>query len=275
VGLVGGSYLLAWLAIGRGMSPARVLLGLSVAAAIVIALLERIVPYRREWLVEQGDLRTDALHLIFTSLLAAGGRWSGALVTWALGLNQAAVSASLWPTAWPLPAQLVLALLIQDFCGYWVHRAQHVIPLLWRFHAVHHSAPRLYWMNQMRNHPIDAMISGASMIPLAVLGAPEGTLAVYGVLSTVHLLLQHANIDYRLGPLARWLSAAQAHRWHHSRRLDESNGNYGSILLAWDALFRTRVWPTDHQPPIETGLADRPDFPRDYLGQLAAPFRRL
>jgi sterol desaturase/sphingolipid hydroxylase (fatty acid hydroxylase superfamily) len=275
VGLVGGVSAAAWYAIRSGLSPGVALLAASVAAAAVIALGERLLPYRRAWLVPHGDLRTDVLHLIFTSLLAAGGRWFNvvavSVAVSVLGVRPAA-SPSLWPASWPLVGQLALALVLQDLCAYWIHRAQHQIPLLWRFHAVHHSAPRLYWLNQMLNHPIDAMISGASMLPLAALGAPDVTLAVFGALTTAHLLLQHANIDYVLGPFDRLLSAAPAHRWHHSRRLAESNGNYGALLLTWDALFHSRIWPTDHPPPTDTGLADRPDYPQGYLGQLAAPF---
>jgi sterol desaturase/sphingolipid hydroxylase (fatty acid hydroxylase superfamily) len=272
--LVGSACVAAWLALRRGAEPGRVLLTISIAAAVAVAALEHIVPYRRQWLKPKGDLLTDLLHLVFTGLLAAGGRWFNAVAILALGLNQAATAASLWPASWPLPAQLALALLVQDFCGYWVHRAQHEIRVLWRFHSIHHSAPRLYWLNQMRNHPIDAMISGASIIPVAVLGAPEGTLAAYGVLTTVHLLLQHANIDYHLGWADRLLSAARAHRWHHSRRPEEANGNYGSVLLVWDRLFRTRIWPADREPPVDTGLGEpHADFPRGYLGQLAAPFQ--
>jgi sterol desaturase/sphingolipid hydroxylase (fatty acid hydroxylase superfamily) len=272
---VAGAAAAAWLAVRAGASPGGTLLAVSVAAAVAVAALERLLPYRGAWLATHGDLRTDVLHLVFTSLLAAGGRWWNTVAIGALGLH-ASIGAgpALWPAAWPLAVQLALALLVQDFCGYWIHRAQHVVPLLWRFHAVHHSAPRLYWLNQWRNHPVDAMISGASMVPLALLGAPESTLAVFGALTTAHLLLQHANIDYRLGPLNLLLSAAPAHRWHHSRHLDESNANYGAVLITWDALFRTRVWPADRAPPVDTGLADRPDFPQDYLGQLAAPFRR-
>ncbi len=269
---MGGTGAAAWWTLAGGASPGRVLLGASVAAAAVITLLERALPYQRKWLTSQGDLRTDLLHLLFTSVLAAGGRWFNAFAILALGLNQPAVSASLWPAAWPLPAELALALLIQDFCGYWVHRAQHEIRVLWRFHSIHHSAPRLYWLNQWRNHPIDALVSGASMIPLALLGAPETTLAVYGVVTTVHLLLQHANIDYRLGPFDRLLSAARAHRWHHSRNPCEANANYGSVLLVWDALFRTRVWPIGREPPVDTGLGTQPDFPQGYVSQLTAPF---
>ena len=34
----------------------------------------------------------------------------------------------------------LLILLVSDFVQYWTHRAYHEVPLLWRLHAVHHSA---------------------------------------------------------------------------------------------------------------------------------------
>ena len=33
-----------------------------------------------------------------------------------------------------------------DFSQYWVHRAFHRVPLLWRFHAIHHSAEMMDWL---------------------------------------------------------------------------------------------------------------------------------
>src|SRR5580698_9073295 len=34
----------------------------------------------------------------------------------------------------------VIAFVASDFLSYWVHRAYHRVPLLWKFHVVHHSS---------------------------------------------------------------------------------------------------------------------------------------
>jgi sterol desaturase/sphingolipid hydroxylase (fatty acid hydroxylase superfamily) len=158
--------------------------------------------------------------------------------------------------------------------GYWIHRAQHGLPMLWRLHAVHHSAPRVYWLNQARSHPLESLLDGLSIVPLLVLGAPERTLLVFTAFSGMHLLLQHANIDLRMGPFNWLFSLSEAHRWHHSRTRGEADANFGGVLLVWDVVFRTYAIPRDREPPADPGIADRPDFPTGYLGQLAAPFRR-
>ena len=96
------------------------LFGVVGLAAVVIALAERVWPYRRVWLEPHDDVRTDVLHLVFSTGLAAGGRWLVALV---LGGTVVAAPVSLWPVTWPIGGQLGLALLIEEFCAYWIHRA--------------------------------------------------------------------------------------------------------------------------------------------------------
>ena len=72
---------------------------------------------------------------------------------------------------------------------------------------------------------------GLLVAPLALLGAGEKVIALTIVYSAVHALLQHSNVDVRLGPLNWIFSMAEVHRWHHSRDLGESNANYGQTLL--------------------------------------------
>jgi sterol desaturase/sphingolipid hydroxylase (fatty acid hydroxylase superfamily) len=272
VALVGGALGLSWVALERGLAPLAIVIGVTALGAAAVALAEQLMPFRAEWRRPHGDLQTDVLHLVCTTSLVAGGRWLNGAALGAFGVDASSLAPSLWPARWPLGAQLGLALIVEELAGYWIHRAQHEVPLFWRFHAIHHSAPRLYWLNQLRNHPVDALVSSLAMAPLVLGGAPERVLVLFGATSTVHVLLQHANVDLRLGALDRLLSLGRAHRWHHSRVIAESNANYGSLLLVWDTLFGTRYW-SEREPPVDTGLADGRQLPPDYLGQLAAPFR--
>ena len=143
---------------------------------------------------------------------------------------------------------------------------------------MHHSAPRLYWLNSARVHVLDALVTLAiSMLVLVALGAPQATQALFLGYTGVHATLQHSNVDIRIGWL-NWLCAqAELHRWHHSPSAEESNHNYGATLIIWDALFGTRYLPAGREPPVRTGIAELPDFPTGYYGQLLAPihFRRL
>jgi sterol desaturase/sphingolipid hydroxylase (fatty acid hydroxylase superfamily) len=174
-----------------------------------------------------------------------------------------------WPEQWPLVAQLVLAVVIYELGGYWLHRLQHERGVLWRLHAVHHSAPRLYWLTFARNHPLDLAVSFAlSITPVLMLGAGDHVLLLLGTLVLVTSALQHANLEIAVGPLERVLNVTGVHEHHHSLDPAQANANYGGMLLLWDRAFGTYRRVTE--PTGEVGL--REAFPTRYLGQIASPF---
>ena len=259
------------LALDRGYSTFWSVAIIQTAAVIVAIALEYALPFRPAWLRSHGDLRTDLAHLAVTSNVVTAARWA---VTVGFVALVGPTGLAAWPTAWPLWAQVALITVIQGFFGYWVHRAHHGLPILWRLHAVHHSAPRVYWLNQARVHPIESILDGFTLLPLLLLGAPERALLAFTAFSGMHLTLQHANIDLRLGPLNWIVSLSELHRWHHSRVRGEADANYGGVLLIWDVVFGTRVLPADREPPADTGLTGYPGYPTGYLGQIASPFRR-
>jgi sterol desaturase/sphingolipid hydroxylase (fatty acid hydroxylase superfamily) len=155
-----------------------------------------------------------------------------------------------------------------------VHRWQHEHDALWRFHATHHSAPRLYFLNAARFHPLDlGLVYFVGYLPLIALGCPPEVIMLFALFDAVFGMLQHCNVDVRLGWLNRVFSMAEPHRWHHSRTVREANTNYGSNLIVWDLVFGTFFLPPDREPPLEIGIADMPRFPTTYLAQLASPFR--
>jgi sterol desaturase/sphingolipid hydroxylase (fatty acid hydroxylase superfamily) len=271
--LTGGAVAAVLLGLSAGLSPALLAAGVPALSALLVALLERAWPYSQAWSQPRGDVRADALHLLVSTSVADGTlrALAGAL---AVGLGGWRGEVGPWPSHWPLWAQLPVALAVAELGGYLAHRAMHRTPWLWRFHAVHHAAPRLYWLNASRNHPGDVLLSTAlSAGPLVVLGVPADTLALFHAFVATHLLLQHANLDTRLGPLTWVLSCAEVHRWHHSRDLAEADANYGNVLLLWDVLLGTRRVPAHRTPPEDVGLAGGHALPVGYLAQLLAPWR--
>ena len=273
--VLGGAVAFTIWQMARGVDPIIAFVGPTIAAYFLLLTLERLLPYHRSWNRSRGDLHVDLGHLIVSGaftvellrpLMLAFGIWAGAWVSAALGVE-------IWPQGWPLVLQLVLALVVGEFFMYWAHRLGHSWELLWRFHAVHHSAPRLYFLNAVRFHPVDLAISTyAPFVPLVALGADARLLALFILVTAVHGLFQHTNLPIRLGPLNWFFSMAELHRWHHSRLLEEANTNYGQNLIVWDTVFGTRFLPKDREPPEEIGIADMPLFPMTYLGQLASPF---
>ena len=234
----------------------------------IVALLERLQPYEPAWLHDHADTATDIGHalanfgviVIAVELLA---------VVW-----PAALSLSLWPSQWPVALQWLCAGAIIDAGLYAMHRASHAAPWLWALHAPHHSAERLYWLNGERRHPLHAVLLAAPGIALVLaLGAPAAIVNAWLAFVTVHLAFQHANLDYTLGPLNRWLGVAPVHRWHHKRDYEDAQVNYGEFWMIWDRLFGTFRMPPGSVRAGDVGLADRA-YPTRYFAQLARPFRR-
>lgn len=257
--LISGATTAAYVALERGVSAAVVIVGCGSATALIIALLERWLPYAQAWRRPRRDVATDLLH----------AATSGLLVESLPGLVPTAFQ--LWP-AWPTAPQLGLALVVAELLQYTLHRLHHECRPLWRLHAVHHSALRLYWLNSTRTHPLEALLNtAATMTPLILLGVGTPVLALYAVFASTFRMLQHSNVDVRLGPLNWIFSMSEVHRWHHSRRVDEANANYGAVLLLWDLVFRTRRVPADRTASLDVGL-DMPEFPTGYLAQVASPF---
>jgi len=259
----------------RGAGPVAAFFVPIAATTLFVLVTEWIFPHQREWLRSHGDIGTDALYAIVIG--TTGGLLQPVVTAMAIPIAAAwsvRFGAPLWPSAWPLLAQVVLALIVAELPKYWMHRLEHETDLLWRIHATHHSAPRLYWLNAARFHPIDTAIDTiVGLLPLSALGCGADVISLFLLVSAVHGYFQHANLKLRLGPLNYFFSMAELHRWHHSKTIAEANHNYGQNLSVWDLVFGTFFLPKDREPPVDIGLAALPGFPNTFLAQLASPFR--
>jgi sterol desaturase/sphingolipid hydroxylase (fatty acid hydroxylase superfamily) len=108
------------------------------------------------------------------------------------------------------------------------------------------------------------------VLPLAFLGAQQEVFILLGIINIVVGFFQHANIDFKLGPLGWIFSIGDLHRWHHSRERSEHDRNYGNNFIFWDTVFGTRFLPADRQPPDDIGIHY---FPRTVGAQILAPLR--
>jgi sterol desaturase/sphingolipid hydroxylase (fatty acid hydroxylase superfamily) len=148
--------------------------------------------------------------------------------------------------AWPIAsgwASFVAALLLLDFLNYAVHRCQHGVPFLWRFHALHHSDPDVDVTTSVRHHPIEYLIS-ASFYWLAVLALdiPAAAVTSHALAVFAAASITHGNIRF-----PEWLERAlqpvvitlDLHLIHHSVVYKEANSNFGAMLSIWDRLFGT------------------------------------
>ncbi|MDF1792783.1 MAG: sterol desaturase family protein [Thalassobaculaceae bacterium] len=238
--------------------------------AAALAVLERLMPYERQWLASDDQLLPDLLHTVLTK----GFVQVVVLMTAVIGVADvlAAEGGVWWPRAWPLALQVTLGLLVAEFGLYWAHRLSHEWPILWRFHAVHHSVERLWFFNTGRFHVVDTVVSLAfGQILLMLAGAPRDVVIWTGAATAFIGILTHCNVDMRTGWLDYVFNTPRLHRWHHSRNPEEGNSNYGENLMIFDLLFGTFLRP-ERRSPVNIGI-DGP-MPRGFLGQLAQPFQR-
>ena len=222
--------------------------------------------FRDEWRTDLSYFFVNTLLIQFTSLLTVMPAM--VLFDWARHTDLA-----LWISDWPLVVQVIGVLLIADFTQYWVHRAFHEWPFLWRFHAVHHSATSMDWLAGSRLHLVDALITrAASYIPIYILGFSQRAIVVYIVLVAIQATFIHANVRWELRPLRRLVATPRFHHWHHSAESEAINKNYSVHTPVWDLLFGTYFMP--ERWPSEYGLSDGGDVPKGWARQLVFPFRR-
>ena len=165
------------------------ILAISIFGFVAVPILERFSPYRERWNKNDEDLGPDILHLVISNLLIINIE-KILLIALLLGFSSWLIDAaggSLWPTQWPLLAQLLLMLVIAEFGRYWIHYAAHKLPFLWRFHAVHHSPNRLYFLNAARFHPLEKIwFQLPEVVPFILLGTNLETLTLYLTFNTMH-----------------------------------------------------------------------------------------
>ena len=239
------------------------------ALVAIVGLLERAMPHERTWLANDGQMGPDLAH----TLLNKGVVQMIVAVDVAMGVADAVPHGfGLWPSAWPVAAQVVLGLVVVEFGLYWKHRIGHEWKLMWRFHAVHHSVTRLWFFNTGRFHAIDSVtgvLVGAAL--WFATGAPAVVFLWVSAITAVNGILTHCNVEMRCGWLSAVFNTPNLHRWHHSTVIAEGNTNYGENLMLWDQVFGTFFNP-DRRPPARIGISEK--MPATFLGQLAAPFAR-
>jgi sterol desaturase/sphingolipid hydroxylase (fatty acid hydroxylase superfamily) len=148
-------------------------------------------------------------------------------------------------------AVLVTGLLLIDLASYALHRLQHRVFFLWRFHAVHHADIDMDLTTTLRHHPGETLTSACLLgTTFAITGLPIWVTAVYGLLSIGGDLFNHANI--RISPrVDAWLRTVlvtpRMHRVHHSACPEHFETNFGNLLSLWDRLFWTHRALAPHE----------------------------
>jgi sterol desaturase/sphingolipid hydroxylase (fatty acid hydroxylase superfamily) len=172
---------------------------------------------------------------------------------------------------------IVAAVLLLDFWTYWWHWLNHNVPFFWRFHRMHHSDIKMDVTTANRFHLGEIVFSSILRIALIpLLGIRLEELVLYEVLLFAVVQFHHANIALpsKLDRALRGLIPTPAmHKVHHSRRYEETNSNYSSLLSIWDRIFGSfRLRADPHE--IEFGL-DEFESPKDQTisGMIRTPLK--
>ena len=264
-----GGLAVAGISAGWGWPPLIVLVLAAIATSYAA---EGALPYREAWNESRGDAGRDVLHAIVNAGSAVAS--VGLLPALAVVLDGLALAP--WPADWPFAVQVVAAILVFDLGVTFAHYASHRLEILWRFHAVHHSVERMYGLNGLMKHPVHQAIEmTAGIAPLLLFGLPLGVAKALAVCTALQLLLQHSNVDYRLGPFRRVLALAEIHRFHHRGEPGLGDVNFGLFTTLGDRVLGT-AFDDPAAPRLESrdlGIHAEPDYPVPWAAQMVEPFR--
>jgi len=160
--------------------------------------------------------------------------------------------------------------IVGDFTRYWLHRALHTIPFLWRFHQVHHSAEVLNPLTFYRVHPVENILFGlryalsvgvVTGFFLYFFGAKIGLIQIVGANLFVFAFgilganLRHSHIPLRYGDFfERIFISPYQHQLHHSVAF--MHKNFGGALAIWDWMFGT-LHSEKARVNLEYGLGEK------------------
>lgn len=250
-----------------------------------LSLLEHVLPRRVRERPRFGRWPTNigivGLGVVAVSLLAALGR--------VLALPLVAVAAAVFAEsrgiglfnllAWPPWLELLLAVVALDFAIWLQHVVSHKLPVLWRFHRMHHADPEFDVTTALRFHPAEIAMSMLYKVAwVLVLGPSVAAVVAFEVLLNACAMFNHANLRLPAGldrVLRVILVTPDMHRVHHSIHQREHDTNYGFSLSLWDRLLGTyTVSPSGGHEGMQIGLPDYRDEAPTRIGWcLALPFR--
>lgn len=161
----------------------------------------------------------------------------------------------------PASVAVIAAVVALDFVIYLQHVLFHAVPVLWRFHRMHHADLDFDVTTGIRFHPVEMVLSmGVRVAAIAALGAPATGVLAFELLLNATSMFNHSNLRIpapadRIGRLL--VVTPDMHRVHHSVLAHEANSNFGFNLPWWDRLLGTyRPQPEDGHERMTVGIRE-------------------
>jgi len=172
----------------------------------------------------------------------------------------------------PLLVQVFLIMLVTDLAQYWVHRAFHQLPFLWRFHRIHHSVEKMDWLAGSRLHIVDVITTRSlSLVPMVFLGFSVEAINIYLPILALQSVFIHCNLEFELAWLQKFLTTPKYHHWHHTSDAGHLDKNFAVSLPFLDRLFGTYYSPRGKWPEGYGLAGDK--LEERYITHLLAPFK--
>ncbi|MCB0715624.1 MAG: sterol desaturase family protein [Chitinophagaceae bacterium] len=174
-----------------------------------------------------------------------------------LGLSIAIITYS-WLVAhiaiWHISATwltYVIAFIVIDFSGYWVHRWSHHVNLFWNLHIIHHSSEEFNLACALRQS-ISNFINPFTflLVPAAIFGVPAAVIATVGPIQLFAQFWYHTEHINKMGWLEKIIVTPSHHRVHHAINKEYLDKNLGQIFIFWDKLFGTYQEELKEKPPV-------------------------
>ena len=180
----------------------------------------------------------------------------------------------------PLPRAIesLIAIVLLDYTLYHWHALTHRVPLLWRFHVVHHLDRDLDATTALRFHFGEMLLSVPWRVAqIIAIGVTPFAYSLWQLLTTVSILFHHSNVRLSSGferRLGLCIVTPRLHGIHHADLSLLASKNLSSGLSLWDRLHGTFEEDVP-QDAITVGVpAYRGESDVRLLTVLALPFRR-
>ena len=240
-------------------------------SSLIFIFIEKLFALRRDQPVFRPEWQTDLQHFMVNHMLVGFMLLATNLLVHRLFGWAAHDGVRGWVSNLNFFVALFLLVLVADLVQYWLHRAYHEVPLLWRLHAVHHSVKSMDWLAGSRLHIVEVLITRTLVLAMiVVLGFSKEVIDAYIVIVGFQAVFNHANVSVRLGPLRYVIVTPNFHHWHHAQDDEAIDKNYAAHFAFLDHLFGTAV-QSDRAWPERYGVVG--DYvPDGFLKQTAFPF---
>ena len=213
----------------------------AIPAFIVLMVIEALVARSRGLKINRSEDVISSLSSGVTNTVKSGIKFSVAIISYSWLVDHITVY-----KLEPIWLAVIIAFIVEDFTGYWIHRLNHRVNVLWNRHVIHHSSEEFNLACALRQSISTTFtFSAIFMVPAALLGIPP---IVFAILTPIHLYMQfwyHTQLIDKMGVLEYILVTPSHHRVHHAINPEYIDRNYSQIFIFWDKLFGT------FQPELE------------------------